>query len=134
MSSYLRVLVAGEHYAIDVRFVREVGALGEVTAVPGSSQPVLGVCAVRGSILPVIDLAAVFDRPGLGRPAHFAVIEAAGQRAAAAVDGLVGVGEPAGTVERSGAGLLTGTYLDDGELVGLVDVDALMAWVAGARR
>ncbi|MHB1595429.1 MAG: chemotaxis protein CheW [Streptosporangiaceae bacterium] len=133
MSSYLRVQAAGEHYAIDVRFVREVGALGDVTAVPGSSQPVLGVCTVRGSILPVIDLAAIFDRPGPGRPTHFAVIEATGQRAALAVEGLLGVGEPAGTLERSGADLLTGTFLDDGELVGIVDVDALLAWVAGAR-
>ncbi|MHB1876879.1 MAG: chemotaxis protein CheW [Streptosporangiaceae bacterium] len=134
MSSYLRVQVAGEQYAIDVRSVREVGTLGDVTAVPGSSRPVLGLCTVRGSILPVIDLAAVFDRPGLGRPAQLAVIEATGQRAALAVDGLIGVGEPAGTVERSGADLLTGTFLDDGDLVGLVDIVALMAWVTGARR
>jgi purine-binding chemotaxis protein CheW len=133
MSSVLRVCVAGEHYAIDVRFVREVGLLGDVTAVPGSSQPVLGVCSVRESIVPVIDLAAVFGRPGPGRPSHLAVIEAGGQRVALAVDGLDSVDEPAAPAEPSAAELLTGTFLADGDLVGIVDVERLLEWLAGAR-
>lgn len=132
--SYLRLGVAGEHYAIDVRFVREVAVLGAVTAVPGSSRPVLGVCSVRESILPVIDLAAVFGQSGLVRPGHIAVIEASGQQAALAVDGLESVGGPTGPVERSKAELLTGTFMAGGDLVGIVDVGRMLDWLAGVRR
>jgi purine-binding chemotaxis protein CheW len=50
-------------YAIELRWVREVVTLGFVTAVP-TAPPVLGgVCNLHGTILPVLDVAALLDQP-----------------------------------------------------------------------
>jgi len=53
-------------YALELRWIREVVTLGFVTSVP-TAPPVLGgVCNLHGTILPVLDVAAVLDGvPGL---------------------------------------------------------------------
>lgn len=55
--------VGATRYAIELRWVREVVTLGFVTAVP-TAPPVLGgLCNLHGTILPVLDVAAVLDLP-----------------------------------------------------------------------
>jgi chemotaxis signal transduction protein len=50
-------------YAIELRWVREVVTLGFVTAVPTAPPAVGGVCNLHGTILAVLDVAALLDLP-----------------------------------------------------------------------
>ncbi len=55
--------VGTTRYAIELRWVREVVTLGFVTGVP-TAPPVLGgLCNLHGTILPVLDVAALLDQP-----------------------------------------------------------------------
>ena len=56
-------VVAGEHYAISLEHVREVGVLKELTPVPCTPDFVLGIINLRGEIHTLIDLRAFFDLP-----------------------------------------------------------------------
>lgn len=58
--------LARERYAVETRYVREVGALRSLAALPCTPPFVLGIVSVRGRILPVIDIRAFFDLPGRG--------------------------------------------------------------------
>jgi len=49
-------VLAGERYAIESRFVREVARLSRFTPVPGTPAFVLGVTNLRGEILALFDL------------------------------------------------------------------------------
>jgi len=54
-------VLAGERYALEARYVREVLRLGERTPLPGAPEFVVGVLNLRGEVLAVFDL-----RPLLG--------------------------------------------------------------------
>ena len=49
-------VLAGERYAIESRFVREVARLTRFTPVPGTPDFVLGITNLRGEILALFDL------------------------------------------------------------------------------
>jgi purine-binding chemotaxis protein CheW len=61
---FLSFLVGGEDCAIDLAYVREIVRHEAATRVPRVPACVRGVVNLRGSVVPVIDLAV-----GLGRPA-----------------------------------------------------------------
>ncbi|MEG4126799.1 chemotaxis protein CheW [Microcoleus sp. Pol14D5] len=50
--------IAGERFGIDIMAVREIRAWSPVTRLPSVPDYVAGVVNLRGSVLPVIDLAA----------------------------------------------------------------------------
>ncbi|HVK88346.1 MAG TPA: chemotaxis protein CheW [Kofleriaceae bacterium] len=50
-------------YALELRWVREVVSLGFVTGVPTAPAALGGVCNLHGTILPVLDVAALLDQP-----------------------------------------------------------------------
>lgn len=56
-------------YALELRWVREVVSLGFVTGVPTAPAALGGVCNLHGTILPVLDVAALLDQPP-GPPAR----------------------------------------------------------------
>ncbi|HEU4616201.1 MAG TPA: chemotaxis protein CheW [Kofleriaceae bacterium] len=53
--------IGAARYAVELRWVREVVTLGFVTAVPTAPPALGGVCNLHGTILPVLDLAALLD-------------------------------------------------------------------------
>ena len=61
--------IGAARYAVELRWVREVVTLGFVTAVPTASPALGGVCNLHGTILPVLDVAALLDLPA-GPPAR----------------------------------------------------------------
>ncbi|NWB31346.1 chemotaxis protein CheW [Pseudomonas gingeri] len=61
-SQFLTFMSAREIYAIDTLCVREIIEYGQVTHVPMMPRFVRGVINLRGSVVPVIDLRARFDR------------------------------------------------------------------------
>jgi purine-binding chemotaxis protein CheW len=60
---YLTFFIAGEEYAVSLEFVREVIPYDTVTRVPGMPDTVRGVTNLRGSVVPVVDLALKFRLP-----------------------------------------------------------------------
>jgi purine-binding chemotaxis protein CheW len=56
--------LAGERYAVEVRFVREIGRLVDLTPIPGAPEHLFGLTNLRGEILAVFDLRRFF---GLSR-------------------------------------------------------------------
>jgi purine-binding chemotaxis protein CheW len=60
---YLTFELAGEEYALDILHVREILRFEEVTRVPTAPPSVRGVLNLRGSVVPVVDLAVRFGLP-----------------------------------------------------------------------
>lgn len=59
----LTFLVAGDEYAVSVLHVREVVACGPITRVPSLPPFVEGACNLRGSVVPVVNLAVKLGLP-----------------------------------------------------------------------
>jgi purine-binding chemotaxis protein CheW len=59
-------LLAGERYAIETAYLREVQPLKDLTPVPCTPAFVRGIINVRGQILAVMDLKKLFDLPEEG--------------------------------------------------------------------
>ncbi len=60
---YLQVInfqVGGDEYAVDIRSVREVTGLHEITQLPNAPPFVKGIINLRGEVIPVIDLREKF--------------------------------------------------------------------------
>jgi purine-binding chemotaxis protein CheW len=95
--------IGAVRYAVELRWVREVVTLGFVTAVPTAPPALGGVCNLHGSILPVLDVAALLDQPP-GPPARQGdgalVLETEGTICALRVDQVDHV---ASLVESAGA-------------------------------
>ncbi|RKH28195.1 chemotaxis protein CheW [Corallococcus sicarius] len=62
-SSYLSFMLAEEEYAVGLLRVREIIEYRAVTRVPGMPVAVQGVINLRGSVVPVVDLAVKFGLP-----------------------------------------------------------------------
>ena len=62
---YLTFGVDGEEYAIGILRVREIMGHRTPTIVPMAPDYVIGVINVRGSVVPVVDLALKFGLPGV---------------------------------------------------------------------
>ncbi|MEO7041880.1 MAG: chemotaxis protein CheW [Gemmatimonadaceae bacterium] len=72
--------VAGRAYACDVSTVREVVPLERLTRLPGAPATVLGLINVRGTIVTVVNAAAVLHPSGAARPLSMVLIVDAGVR------------------------------------------------------
>ena len=127
---HVRLRVGREQYAVPIEHVLEVGELGTLSAVPGAGAAVLGLRNLRGQVLPVFDLArvlAIGDAPAL----RVVVAEHDGRQAGLAVEEITDVAAFASGVEESPAEYLTGAVLEDGQLVGIIDVERLFRSLAG---
>jgi len=60
---YLTFFMAGEEYAVGILQIREILELGPMTRVPAAPAYVRGVINVRGSVMPVIDIAVKLGLP-----------------------------------------------------------------------
>ncbi len=60
---YLAFTLAGGEYAIGILKVREILQYEEITKVPSTPRFVRGVINLRGSVIPVVDLAVKFGFP-----------------------------------------------------------------------
>ena len=64
ISQYLTFTIAGEQYAVGVGHVKEIIGYDVPTKVPGTPPWIRGVINLRGLVVPVVDLAVKFGRPG----------------------------------------------------------------------
>jgi purine-binding chemotaxis protein CheW len=63
VSQYLTFQLAGEEYAVGILQVREILRYEEVTRVPTAPASIRGVLNLRGSVVPVADLAVRMGMP-----------------------------------------------------------------------
>jgi purine-binding chemotaxis protein CheW len=132
MTDGVHVRVGLERYAFDVAQIREVEERGIVTPVPGAPPAVIGVCSLRGAVLPVIELATALGLPGL-QPGRYMVIAYDGDLIAAlTVHEIVGVEPLPEVVDAVGENGLVGRALVDEELVGVLDARQVLLAVVGA--
>lgn len=89
----LQFRLAWEDYAVEARHVREVGALEQITPLPGTPAFVLGVVHLHGEIVSVIDLRTFFELPdqGLSDLNRLIVLEGAGMRFGILADAITGM-------------------------------------------
>lgn len=62
----LKFRLAYQEYAIGTKFIREVVLTGGITPVPGTPEYISGICAIRGEIISLVDLRALFSISGKG--------------------------------------------------------------------
>lgn len=62
VQQYLTFLIGGEEYAVNLLKVKEIIEYDTVTRVPNTPECVRGVMNLRGSVVPVIDLALKFGQ------------------------------------------------------------------------
>jgi len=62
-TQYLTFYLAGEEYALGILRVKEILEYDTVTPVPQTPPAIRGVINLRGSVVPVVDLAAKFGLP-----------------------------------------------------------------------
>jgi purine-binding chemotaxis protein CheW len=62
-AQYLGFYIAGEEYAIGILRVREILEYDTLTRVPTTPPSIRGVINLRGSVVPVVDLAVKFGLP-----------------------------------------------------------------------
>ena len=119
---HVRLRVGCETYALPIENVLEVAELGELAIVPGAGRGVLGVRNFHGQVLPVFDLAFVLRIPREGRPPCLIVADEGGRLAGFAVDGVTNVAPLEGAPQQTDIDYLAHAMLEDGALVGVLDV------------
>jgi purine-binding chemotaxis protein CheW len=127
---HVRLRMGRERYAVPIDNVLEVAELGSLCPLPGAGAAVLGVRNLRGQVLPVFDLARVLAIAGDPVRPRVVVAEHEGRLAGLAVDEVTDVAALAGEPEPAAADYLSGAVLEDGQLVGIIDVEGLFGALA----
>lgn len=136
VAQWLTFELAEQLYATPLLNVREVAKSVEITEVPGASNDLLGVCHMRGNIVPVMDgrLRLGFGDEYSGDPASIAVVmlnygsHVAGLRVDSVgnmlvVDADAVSAAPLGSKRADDP--VTGVVSDKGRFVALLDVGRL---------
>lgn len=126
--------LAGESFAVEVRWAREVVVFEDYTVVPMAPAHVVGVANLRGSIIPILDVRALLGLPGhqIGRGSTALVISEGGVQVALAIESILGLESfdevvPFGEAGRKEFGEFGVGLLRRGEgLVTLLDVPKLL--------
>jgi purine-binding chemotaxis protein CheW len=71
---YLTFLLGQEVFAIGILVIKEIIEFGDLTPVPMMPVFVRGVINLRGSVVPVVDLAARFGRPPVQRTRRTCIV------------------------------------------------------------
>jgi purine-binding chemotaxis protein CheW len=122
----LLLRVGEDAYAVPIAAAREVITTG-ITPLPTAPSSVLGVCNVRGEIIPVFDSGIVLGLGPMPAVDAIAVIETAHGPAGLGMNGFgeaVELGEPVAITETPGT---NGAFAVGGVVAVLIDVDALLA-------
>ena len=137
--SMLLFRIGEEWYAVRVGDVREIFQEYDVTLVPCTPQCILGVTNVRGEILSVTDPALLM---GLGKIAGVpvaqppaVVVKNASIATALVVDEIGDIVEvpneavepPVSIIDRTQAEFVAGSVFVGGTMIGLLDVDRVLA-------
>ncbi len=62
----LEFLLSRERYAVEMKYIREVAILKEITRLPGTPSFILGIISLRGAVLSLVDLRVILGLPSRG--------------------------------------------------------------------
>jgi len=62
-NKYLAFVVEGEHYAVEVKHIKEITGIMPITIIPHTEHYIKGIINLRGDIVPVIDVRLRFHKP-----------------------------------------------------------------------
>lgn len=140
-NQYLTFVLAGETFAIPILRIKEIIEYGQLTTVPMMPAFIRGVINLRGSVVPVVDLAARFGKQATGITRRTCIviieIESAGEKqdVGVMVDSVNEVLEiPAREIEpppsfgaRIRADFIQGMGKIAGKFVIILDVDRVLS-------
>lgn len=129
--------LGAEEYAIPVGRIREVLTPRDITPVPRTPEHILGVCSLRGAVLPIVDLGRRLGLPQSLQDERSRIIVTAfdeDERIGLSVDRVKGVVRfpfsairPVPETVEQGAEFLSGIVRKDDRLIILLDVDKTAA-------
>jgi chemotaxis signal transduction protein len=121
--------------AVPAGSVREVVTLEAITRVPGVHERVTGLALLRGRLVPVVDLPALLGIASGGDAAitrpRLVVLQRDDHEGGVVADEARGVLELPAATTGSATGLVSGELRWNGQIVGVIDADAILAVVAG---
>ena len=118
--------VGSDIYAVRAGAVREVIPSPDVTPLPGSGPVILGVCNVRGDIVPILDTSVLLALGAGPTPSHAVIVHASDGEAGlstTSVPTFTRLGDRVGDADVPGQ---VGAYRVAGGIATLLDVDALV--------
>jgi chemotaxis signal transduction protein len=131
MKNVIVFALGGERFAVELRWVREIFALGPITPIPTAPAAIVGAANFRGLIVPVLRAAPVLEAVGVRTAAGAraprvgdaaVLLDVDGARAALAVDRI----DEVTTLSTSLAD--PGTYEDPrGKPVRVLDAPGIVA-------
>lgn len=136
LTEILAFLVGGEEYCLPVMLVQEIRGWSQPTPLPHANTALVGVINLRGTVLPVIDLAMALALPSAEhkqRPVII-VVEDSGRLGGLMVDRVVDIiALPAASLEpppaipsQGGVACLAALALHDGRLLRILNPSALL--------
>ena len=123
----LRLHIGADKYAVPMAVAREVLAAPVLTKLPTAPASVLGVCNLRGEIIPVFDTGTLLGLGPLPSVVSVAIVDTElgpGGLAASAMGEAVELGDPVGVTEGAGT---AGAFATEDGLAVLIDVEALLS-------
>jgi purine-binding chemotaxis protein CheW len=98
-SRLLFFVLAGEHLAVDIRWLRGIVSVDDCTLVPSAPSQLLGLANLRGSALPILDAGPALGAPGrpVGGRMLVLVVVAGDAEVGLAIDAIHGL-EEAGSI------------------------------------
>jgi len=129
--------LANELYGIEITKVREIILITEITRIPQTPHYVKGLINLRSTVIPVIDLRALFGLPEgeMTDESRIMVLQASGRTIGIVVDAVSEVlrvkqdqiAPPPPTVAKLGREYLTGLVKLDKQLLILLDIDKILS-------
>ncbi len=129
-------LIGEQVYGVEITTVREIRAWNGATPLPNTQEYVRGVINLRGTIVPIFDLRARFG-DGVTSPTknHVVVVMSVGEKWVGilvdAVSDILSVSKsevhPVPEGDNLDSELLNGIVTHDNKMVGLIDLDAIVA-------
>lgn len=135
-SQFVGFQLAGQEYAFRIEQIQEIVILEKVTKTPQVPEYVEGVCNLRGSIIPVINLRKLFGlEPRPVDSETRTIVVNVGQRTMGCTVDMVSqvmripeenIQPAPETVTANGAGYISGFARQNGRLMILLDIDELL--------
>ena len=141
MRQYLTFTLGAEQYGVDILAVQEIKAWSPITPIPNATPALRGVMNLRGTIVPVIDLRAVFGLPpSEPSPLRVIVVLSVGGKVTGAIVDAVSEVLPADDDEIQpppelggvADGFVTGVLSVGERLVVLLDIERVLGGVVAS--
>ncbi|MEW5728378.1 MAG: chemotaxis protein CheW [Pseudomonadota bacterium] len=131
---FISFTIGGEEYGVDIMAIREIKGWTATTELPNAPPYMRGVIDLRGTIVPILDLSARFNRGRAEATArHVIIVVAVGEQWAGllvdAVADILAVSDsdiqavPSIEHDDHSARFLTGLVTVEGRMVALLDLE-----------